>query len=173
MALLMPWLAGPAPGAARLQPTNPYRAVTGAPRNRSAALAYPSGDPSRVTAPAHRSTAGAWESSGGGPALYSQGRWYELDLRPPAGLAGASVITTVYWSWSLSRTPPGLQVRLCRGTIRSCIDVSGRQSGGTRAFAGRGADELFILAYRVPGSSAIAPVYGGADHLIVNYRVSR
>ncbi|EQD70178.1 Flagellar FlhE [mine drainage metagenome] len=126
-----------------------------------------------LAAAAHPVTAGAWESVGGGPTIYAQGRWYELDLRPPAGPPGASAITTVYWSWSLSRTPPGLAVRLCRGTVRTCIDISGRQSGGTRAFAGRGADERFILAYRVPGSGAIAPVYGGSDHLIVNYRFPR
>ncbi len=124
-----------------------------------------------LTAVAHRLTAGAWESVGGGPTIYAEGRWYGLDLRPTAGPPGASAITTVYWSWSLSRTPPGLEVRLCRRTVRTCIDISGRQSGGTRAFAGRGADERFILAYRVPGSGAIVPVYGGSDHVIVNYDV--
>lgn len=130
-------------------------------------------DPPHRMAPVRRLTAGAWESAGGGPALYSEGRWYELDLRPSIAVPGTAVTTMVYWRWSLARTPPGLQVRLCRATVRTCIDISGQQSGGTRAFAGRGADTAFILAYRVPGSGPMAPVYGGSDHVIVNYSLQR
>lgn len=115
--------------------------------------------------------AGAWQSAGPGPALYSRGLWYDLAFRPSVVLPAAARITTVHWSWGLSRIPAGLDVRLCWMTNQHCVTISARQSGDTRAFAGLSAAGPAILAFRVRGTAAMLPVYGAADQIIVNYIV--
>lgn len=135
------------------------------------AVAAPVRNGLRAGQSAGAQTAGAWESVGSGPGLYSRGLWYDLALRPTGTLPSTARVTTVHWSWRLSRIPAGLQVLLCWVRTQHCMNISARQSGGTRAFAGLRAQGPVIFAFRVSGALAMSPVYGAPDQIIVNYVV--
>lgn len=112
---------------------------------------------------------GAWANSAGGPTLYSKNVWYYLYLNPVGSIPANATITTVSWSWGLSRIPSGLTVGLCHQTA-GCGNVTSYGTGTTSAFGGWPANQQMSFAFIVSGTGTMAPVYGQVDQVIVNYQ---
>lgn len=114
---------------------------------------------------------GAWANSAGGPTLYNKGVYYYLQLNPVGSIPATATITSVVWSWGLSRYPTGLIVYLCHDTTSACINVTSTGSGTTSSFNGRLANKKMIYAFGVAGSGSVSPpAYGQVDQVIVNYQ---
>lgn len=114
-------------------------------------------------------SSGAWVNSGGGPTLYSKNVWYYLYLNPVGSVPANATITSVSWSWGLSRIPSGLTVGLCHQTA-GCGNVTSYPSGATSIFNNYPANKMMYFAFYVSGTGTMTPVYGQVDQVIVNYQ---
>lgn len=112
---------------------------------------------------------GAWVNSAGGPTLYSKNVWYYLALNPVGSIPAGATITSVSWSWALSKYPAGLYVYLCHQS-GTCGNVTSVRNGSTLGFQTLAANQQMIFAFQVSGTGTMTPVYGQLDQVIVNYQ---
>ncbi|MEQ6289928.1 flagellar protein FlhE [Vogesella sp. GCM10023246] len=111
--------------------------------------------------------AGSYASDTVGPGIAVRNMPYRaafpLQGTPPAD----GRITSVYYAWHFSPSPPGLTVLLCQG--HRCVNVSQDASGSTQAFRGLNPTQPFYLQYSVTGRGALMPVLSGKQQLAVSY----
>lgn len=113
---------------------------------------------------------GAYASSVVAPTIYSKNWPYQANFPIVGTPPSTGNITTVYWTWSFSYRPVGLNVYLCQGSTSACWNVTNIQSGSTTAFQGRNPTSPFFLYYWVAGTGTMSPAYGNSDQVIVNWQ---
>ena len=113
---------------------------------------------------------GAWVGAAGGPAIYSEGVYYFLQINPVGAIPATATITSVNWNWGLSYIPSAYYAYLCWSSTSACINVTGLETGTTTAFSGLAANQPFIFAWGVVNNGLpFLTDYGRIDQVIVNY----
>lgn len=111
-----------------------------------------------------------------GPSLYNSNIVYaSADMQAPSGLSSTAKVSTVFFSWAVGRSVPGLNVYLCnnfRCALIASNSSASSASASTTAFAGDAANGPLAFDFIVSGNgSALNPAVSGRVNTVsVNYQ---
>lgn len=121
---------------------------------------------------AHSASAasGAYGSSTVAPTIYSKNWWYNSTYPVVGNPPSTGKIGVVYYSYSYSPRPAGLQVYLCKSNGYTCWDITNFGSGSVDYTPYNvPANQALGIFVRVNGTGTMSPAYGSTTNITVNY----
>ncbi|MEQ4454435.1 flagellar protein FlhE [Kosakonia sp. YIM B13605] len=115
-------------------------------------------------------TGGTATSSMVPPSISVKNQWYNKAFSVPAGTPSTGKVGQVYYTWTYSSYPAGMQVYLCYNNGNTCYDVSSARSGSVDFTKDNIApNQPISLWARVNGTGKMVTVNGQSSQVIVNY----